>query len=232
MAVEVLGFTVSQRGSSAGTHTLRTEMRGSIVHLEARLQLGGQLGRGTVTQTSRSHAQGHHSLSFREDQQKRGDNRSYDVKFDRNTGLVRVVRSGSDTAEIPLSRPFRDPLGMLHEIRVKGTETDDWIIPMLGKDVHVSLRTETELETPLGTVRARVFRLFPGDAFVWLAMEEPYRIVRMVQPATGGALDVLLSHTDSEAPARRTAGGRGGGRRDQRRRPRSRRGRRRRRPKE
>lgn len=229
---EVLSFTVSQRGSPAGTHVIRTEPRGSIVHLEARMQLAGPLGRGLITQTSRSHVRYHHSLSFREDQQKRGDNRSYDVRFDRSTGLVRAVRSGSDVAEIPLSRPFRDPLGMLHEIRSSGVDTDDWIIPMIGKDVHVSLVSETEVHTPLGTLPARVFRLFPGGALVWVGLEEPHPILRMAQPAVGGTLDVTLSGLGSEAARQQqaAAGGRAGGpKREQRRRQRPRRGRRRRR---
>jgi len=38
---------------------------------------------------------------------------------------------------------------------------------MIGKDVHVSLVSETEVHTPLGTLPARVFRLFPGGALVW-----------------------------------------------------------------
>lgn len=228
MAVEVLNFSVSQRGSAAGTHTLRTEARGSIVHLEARMQLAGPLGRGTVSQKSRSHARHHHSLSFREDQNRRGDNRSYDVKFDRSTGLVRAVRSGSDTAEIPLSRPFRDPLGLLHEIRTAGAAADDRRIPLLGKDVHVSLVTETDMDTVLGQVTARVFRLFPGGALIWVATDAPHVILRMAQPAAGGTLDVTLSGMDSEP-----GGGRGGSpRRDRKRRSRPRRGRRRRRRRE
>src|SRR5690625_7456493 len=71
MATEVLNFELTQRGSVVGSQQLRTELRGGTVNMEARLQLSGALGRSTIRQQSRSHVRQHHSLAFREEQQKR-----------------------------------------------------------------------------------------------------------------------------------------------------------------
>src|SRR5690554_4474559 len=109
MPVEVLSYELSQRGAPVGSHVLRTELRGSTVHMEGKLQLSGALGRNTIIQTSRSHARQHHSLVFREEQQKRGENRTFDLQFDRSSGLVKASRGGKDKAEEPLSKPYRDP---------------------------------------------------------------------------------------------------------------------------
>lgn len=228
MAVEVLSYDISQRGSPVGSHTLRTELRGGTVHLEGRMQLSGALGRSTIMQTSRTHARMHHSLSFREEQQKRGDNRTYDVQFDRSSGLVRASRGG-DKAEQPLSKPFRDPLGMLFEIRQLDPETSHVTIPMLGKDVQVGLVGSVSLETAVGPREARVYRLFPGGSLLWVAEDEPRVILKMQQRTAGYPLDVVLTRISSEQGSTRESSRQAAGRDGGNRRSHSRRGRRRRR---
>src|SRR5690625_7518988 len=117
MATEVLNFELTQRGSVVGSQQLRTELRGGTVHMEARLQLSGALGRSTIRQHSRSHVRQHHSLAFREEQQKRGDNRVYELQFDRSSGLVKVSASGPSAAEPPLLPLHRYPRPTPREIR-------------------------------------------------------------------------------------------------------------------
>ena len=185
MPVEVLSYELSQRGSPVGNHVLRTELRGSTLHMEARLQLSGALGRNTITQSSRTHALQHHSLSFREEQQKRGENRTYDVQFDRGSGLVKASRGGKDQAEMPLAKAYRDPLGMLHEIRQLDPDLPGMMIPMLGKDVQVTLVRSVSLETAVGPRPARIYRLFPGGSLLWVAEDAPHVILQMQQRIAG-----------------------------------------------
>lgn len=227
MAVEVLNFELTQRGSVVGVHSLRTELRGGTVHMEGRLRLEGPLGRSTITQQSRSHVRQHHSLSFREEQQKRGDNRTFDLQFDRGSGLVRVNATGSSAAAQPLFRPYRDPLAMLQEIRQLPADSQHLVIPMLGKDVQVSLVTTATLETAVGPRAARIYRLFPGGSLLWIAEDEPHLILKMQQRIQGSPVDVVLTGVASEAGSTRETG-RQTEKRDGRR-SRSRRGRRRRR---
>ena len=206
MPVEVLSFDLSQRGTPVGSHVLRTELRGSTGHMEGRLQLSGPLGRCVVTQTSRSHVRQHHSLSFREEQQKRGDNRTFEVRFDRGSGLVHAVRSGSDRAEEPLTKAFRDPLGMLFEIRQQDPDSTAFTIPMLGKDVQVTLIQSTALETAVGPRPARVYRLFPGGSLLWIGEDDANVILKMQQKIAGSPVDVVLTRIASEQGKTREAG--------------------------
>ena len=227
MATEVLNFELTQRGTVVGVHALRTERRGGTVHMLGRLRLEGALGRSTITQQSRAHVRQYHSLHFREEQQKRGDNRTFDLQFDRASGLVKVTATGSPAAEQPLIRPYRDPLAMLTEIRQLPADAQHMTIPMLGKDVQVSLLTTVTLETPVGPRAARVYRLFPGGSLLWIGEEEPHLILKMQQRIHGSPVEVVLTGVASEAGSTRESG-RKSPQRDGRR-SRSRRGRRRRR---
>ena len=239
MAVEVLNYDLTQRGTPVGSHVLKTELRGSTVHLEGRLQLSGALGRLSINQTSRSHVRHYNSLAFREEQQKRGDNRTFDVKFDRSTGLVQATRSGSNKAEQPLMKAYRDPLGMLFEIRQLDAEAPHLIIPMLGKDVQVTFVQSTILETAVGPRPARIYRLFPGGSLLWIGEDDAHVILKMQQRINGAPVDVALTRVAQEPgtgrrePAVRQAGpgekDKGGQPAREGRRTRSRRGRRRRR---
>lgn len=206
MPVEVLSFDLSQRGTPVGTHVLRTELRGGTVHMEGRLQLSGPLGRATIIQSGRSHVRHHHSLAFREEQQKRGDNRTFDVRFDRSTGLIQAVRSGSDRAEEPLTKPFRDPLGMLFELRQQDPDATALTIPMLGKDVQATLVQTTTIETAVGPRTARVWRLFPGGSLVWIGDDDANLILRMQQKIAGSPVDVVLTRVASEQSRTRDSG--------------------------
>lgn len=209
-------------------------MRGSTVHLEAKMQLSGALGRATISQTSRSHVRHYNSLTFREEQQRRGDNRIFDVKFDRSTGMVLAVRSGSDKAEQPLTMPYRDPLGMLYEIRNLNPEAVGLTIPMLGKHVQVTFVKTAVLETAVGPRPVRIYRLFPGGSLLWIGDDDANLILKMQQRIDGAPVDAVLTRVAQEqgsgrGPGQpRQAAAAGTGAKDGRR-SRSRRGRRRRR---
>lgn len=206
MAVEVLSFDLSQRGVPVGTFDLRTESRGGTVHLGGKLQLSGALGRMTISQTSRTHVRHFNSLSFREEQQKRGDNRTYDLKFDRSSGLVKAVRSGSDKAEHPLVRPYRDPLGMLYEIRQLDGSAAVHSIPMLGKDVQVSFVQTGTLETAVGPRQVRIYRLFPGGSLLWIGEDDGNLILKMQQRTSGLPVEAVLTRVGQEPGSGRESG--------------------------
>lgn len=200
MPVEVCNYRLSLRGAPVGTHTLRSEQRGQVVHLEGRLTLRGSLGQLTTVQTSRTHRRRHFSLGFREETNRRGENRVYDVAFDQRTGLVRAVR-GKDEASVPYFRPYRDPLGMLREVRTLGTDQPEVRIPMLGKDVVVRFLGEVELKTILGSRSAWAYELLPGRSLVWVDDREPHAILQMTQWVDGQLVEVQLQELTHEEPA-------------------------------
>lgn len=206
MAVEVLSYDLSQRGVPVGSHVLRTELRGSTVHLEGKLQLSGALGRVTISQSSRSHVRQFNSLTFREEQQRRGDNRVFDLKFDRSSGLVQASRTGSDRAEQPLVMPYRDPLGMLFEIRQMDPEAAGLMIPMLGKHVQVTFVQSTTLETAVGTRPVRIYRLFPGGSLLWVGDDDAHLILKMQQRIEGAPVDAVLTRVAQEQGSTRGSG--------------------------
>lgn len=220
MAVEVCSYRISLRGTPVGTHVLRTEHRGQTTHLEGRLMLQGGLGQLTTTQVSRVQRRHNVSLGFREDTERRGENRVYDVVFDANQGLVRASRGSGDEASVPYIRPYRDPLGLLNELRGLAPSAEPLRIPMLGKDVTVLYLGTTELDTELGKRQAHAYRLHPGNAYVYVEVDEPHAILQMNQRVDGQLLDSLLVKVAQEdaMPVRESDRPRQGKRRRRRRR--------------
>lgn len=202
MPAEVVTYRLTQRSQPVGTYVLRSEVQGTVAHLESRAQFQGPLGKLSITQTSRSHSRGHFSMAFREEQQKRGDNRLFDVQFDRNSGLVTARTGGKGMASVPYFVQYRDPLGMLQELRAVGADFEGGSVPMLGRDVTVQPVGETTLETVLGERRARVFRLHPGGSVLWIDTEEPHVILQMLQRLDGAPVEALLVSIASEESAR------------------------------
>lgn len=192
MPVEVITYQLTQKGVPAGSHMLLTEPRGPLLHLEARMSLQGPLGQLSTVQTSSTHARLFHSLGFHEELKRRGENRTYDVQFDRNSGLVKARRNNNDEASVPYFRPYRDPLGMLQQIRQLQGQSEQEQIPLLGHDVTVSLLGERELETALGKRLAYVYQLQPGGSLVYVDTKAPWPILQMQQRIEGAPLDVKL----------------------------------------
>lgn len=204
MTVEVCSYRLSLRSSPVGTQVLRTEHRGGLTHLEGRLMLQGALGQLTTTQSSRVDRRDHASLGFREDTERRGEKRTYDVTFDSHTGMVSASRGPGDEASIPYIRPYRDPLGILDELRSLEPPAEPLRIPMLGKDVTVLYLGTTEIDTFLGSRSAHAYRLHPGNAYVYVDTSEPHSILQMNQRLDGQLLEALLVKVaqEDEMPVR------------------------------
>jgi hypothetical protein len=231
VSTEVITYRLTQRGVPVGTHTLLGERRGQFLHLEARLALQGPLGQLRTVQTSSTHARQFFSVSFREELTRRGENRTYNVQFDRKSGLVRARRNNDDEAEVPYFRPYRDPLGMLQQIRQLQGTIEREQIPLLGHDVTVNLLGERELETELGKRDCFVYQLQPGGSLLFVDVNPPWPILQMQQRIAGAAVDVKVTGLSRQAAlppaqAKRPApqqDGEGRTRRPQRRRRRKRR---------
>ena len=220
MPVEVCSYRLTLRGAPVGTHVLRTERKGQTAHLEGRLMLQGSLGQLTTTQTSRFHQGRKLSLGFREDTERRGEKRRYDVVFDPGQGLVKASRGQGDEATMPYIRPYRDPLGLLYELRSLEPGTEPVRFPMLGKDVTAIHLGTTELDTALGERTAHAYKLHPGPAYVYIDSEDPHTILQMSQRVDGQILDALLVKVAQEdaMPVREAERPRSGRKRRRRRR--------------
>lgn len=188
---------------------MKTAVLGREVQLEARSQFQSASLNATVTQRSRSHAQRGFSLRFREEVVERSEQRYLELTFDARSGLVTASKGPRDSASIPYLRDYRDPLSLLHELRglaaVPVANDDDEApspeaatFPMLGKDVHVQLVGEVDVETALGVKRAHAYLLHPGMNVVYVAAEPPHLIVKMSQRLPEGLLDVVLVKVGSE----------------------------------
>ncbi|MDQ3398436.1 MAG: DUF3108 domain-containing protein [Deinococcota bacterium] len=197
-AVEVCSYRLNIRGKPAGSQTLRTLLQGRRVELEAKLTLQGALGQQTVTQSSSLRAPSLTSLRFSETLIDHHDKRHYQVDFDEASGLVRASRGPKDSAEIPYSRPYRDPLGLLYLIRCLSAEARSVRVPMLGKDVVIERLPDAALRTALGDREARVYALYPGLSYVYVDAASPHAILKLSQRFESGLLDALIVKVSEE----------------------------------
>ena len=220
MSVEVCSYRLTLRGAPVGTHVLRTEEKGQTAILEGRMMLQGSMGQLTTTQTSRFHRGRKLSLGFREEFERRGEKRSYNVVFDVAQGLVKASRGQGDEASMPYIRPYRDPLGLLFELRNLEPGGDPVRFPLLGKDVTVLHLGTTEIETAIGRRVTYAYKLHPGPAYVYIDSAEPHAILQMTQRVDGQLLEALLVKVAQEdsMPARESEKPRSGRRRRRRRR--------------
>lgn len=224
--VEVCSYRLSHKGKPVGTQVLKASAQGKVALLEGKAMFQGGLGQATVVQRSRCHAARHFSHRFREESSERSGNRTFDVVFDPQEGLV-TASKGRDEAVTPYDRPYRDPLSLLQELRtLEGT--DHLRVPMLGKDVTVQLVGEVELDTVLGPRSARAYLLHPGGSVVYVDARPPHLLLKLTQRLSDGVVDALLVKVEQEAAMEdwtreSGGGGKGGGkrrRRSRRRRPR------------
>ena len=228
MAVEVCSYRLTLKGKPVGSHELKTLHRGRSTLLEGRAQFQGPLGSGSVVQRSRCAASERVSQRFREDWNERSGQRSFDVVFDPDEGLVRASK-GRDQATAPYLLPYRDPLSLLLELRELG-DVEHRVVPMLGKDVTVQRVGEVELDTVLGTRDAVAYLLHPGGNVVYVDRAPPHLLLKFSQRLNDGFVDALLVKVDEEdalqdfdAPSGGDSGRRGSGkrrRRSRKRRPR------------
>jgi hypothetical protein len=202
-----------------------------VTQLEGRASYQGALGQSTVVQRSRCHAARHYSLRFREETSDRSGQRTFEVDFNAQEGLVTASRGPRDQASVPYVRPYRDPLSLLHELRA-GFEHEHLRLPMLGKDVTAQRVGEVELDTALGPKRAAAYLLHPGGSAVYIDLEPPHILLKMSQRLEDGYVEALLVRVAQEADMEAWGGssddgGAPGKRRKRSRRRRSRRGKRR-----
>lgn len=227
MSVEVVNFRLSYRGKPVGTHVIKTEVAGKVRRMESRASLQGPLGNAVITQRSRSSAQYHHSLRFREESQAREGKHVYDVHFDAQTGLVHASTGTKDVATTPYIRPYRDPLSLLGQVRALAGSSAAGIA-MLGHDVTVQFAGEVDLSTALGEKRAWAYVLQPGGSVVYVDVAGDNAILKMTQRLAEGHLDSLVVSVSREATMesfgedQRGGGKRSASRRRGRRRPRRR----------
>lgn len=198
MTVEVCSYRLSVRGKPVGMQVLRTERGKRFVTLEAHISLRGGLGQHTVTQRSQLQAEDLSSLRFSEQTVSRNEKRDFEVLFDRNLGLVKASRGPRDRAEIPYTRDFQDPLGLLYQLRALDAEADTFTVPMLGKDVTIQRLGKKELDTVFGPRPAQVFTLHPGDNVVYVDAEAPHTILKFEQSVDGQVLEALLMKVAEE----------------------------------
>ncbi|MBW6455972.1 MAG: hypothetical protein K0A98_08785 [Trueperaceae bacterium] len=234
MPIEGFTFRLNARGRPAGRLILRTGERGHTALVEARMQLQGVLGHTTWTQTSRCHPQRHHSLRWFEASEGGGDARSFEVRFDADSGLVTATRGRQDQATAPYLRPYRDPLSLLRELRAvtaaaaagSATPVAPWRVPLLGKDVTIARTDDVELEVMGERRRARAYTLYPGGSVVVVDLAPPHAILRLVQRLPDALLEATLVDVAEEStmsgwdepqePAAKRTGGRRRSRRKRR----------------
>ena len=236
--VEALTYRLTHRGKPAGRLLVRSGERGRIAVVEARLHLQGALGAGVVVQSSRSHAQRHHSLRWHETTEGRGDARPFEVRFDADAGLVSATIGRHDTATAPYVAAYRDPLSLVRELRAITAQiaagaappTAPWRVPMLGKDVSIARVVDLTVDVPGGPRAALGFVLHPGGSVVAIDRAPPHAPLRLVQRLPEGVLEALLVEVGEESSmaglqeeaAARDASKAAGGRKRPRRRRRSR----------
>jgi len=228
MPVEVCSYRLTHKGKPVGSQELKTLHRGRSTLLEARAQFQGPLLSGSVVQRSRCAAGERLSQRFREDWKERSGQRSFEVVFDADAGLV-TASKGRDQATTPYLLPYRDPLALLLELRELG-DAEHRVLPLLGKDVTVQRVGEVELDTSLGTRTALAYLLHPGGSVAYVDREPPHLLLKLTQRLADGFVDALLVGVgeeddlqDFDAPSGGGSGNKGGGkrrRRSRRRRPR------------
>lgn len=181
MTIESCHYTLKMRGRSIGSQVVRSQENRRIVYLESKLTLQGSIDEKIVKQSSRLYRPDFHSLYFREENQDKSHKRSYEVRFDKGEGLVKVFKDGGDNASAPYLLPYQDPLGLLYQLRFIPADQDHVRVPMLGRDVTVRQLPEVELELAGDLKIARVFELHPGGSLVYIDSEAPHNILKLNQ---------------------------------------------------
>ena len=198
MSVEVLSYRLTYKGKPVGTHVLKAQTQGRFNLLEAHTQFQGVLGPSTVIQRSRSHSSRYLSDRFQEETNERTGQRTFDVRFDSQSGLVTATRGPRDHASMPYIQPYRDPLSLLWELRSLGDE-EHTRVPMVGKDVDVRRVGVVELETAIGTSQAYAYVLHPGGSIVYVDVREPHRFLKFTQRLADGIIDSVIVKASEEA---------------------------------
>lgn len=203
MTVEVCSYRLTHKGKPVGNHELRVQPGGRVTLIEGKALFQGALGTSTVVQRSRCRdgVDGIAlSLRFREETNERSGQRTFDVVFDAEQGLV-TASHGREEASAPYLMPYRDPLSLLYELRRLGGAArgqEHIVVPMLGKDVTAQSAGEIELDTTLGRKTARAYLLHPGGSAVYVDREPPHLLLKMTQRLADGFVDAVLVRVAEE----------------------------------
>lgn len=215
MAVEVCSYSLSLAGRRAGKQVLRSELQGKFLYLVAETHFQGVLGNAVTEQRSRFSLKNQESISYSESTQSKQEKRSFEVTFDIKNGTVKAQRrSGNGEPEVAESsylRAYTDPLSLLFQVRrlvrhsaekLNNELASETRFPMLGKDV---LLKEAGLTT-LNDATVRGFILYPGPSYIYVSTQEPYTIVRMLQPTAHGMTEATLEQQQQESGSLDTKG--------------------------
>ena len=191
MPAEIQSYRLTLRGKPVGTHTVTTVTQDQTTFMEGRFLLQNGLRPANIQQRSRFHSSEFFSYRFTEVSSGHGDNRTFDVTFNSQQGLVEA-RKGQDRASIPLLMPYRDPLSMLFELRRLEAGTESHRIPMLGKDVVARLVSDSTIDTGRGVRPAVTYALHPGASCLYLDQEYPHHILKLTQRLDDHFLEAIL----------------------------------------
>ena len=204
--MELVSYRLSYRGKPVGNYSLSADTVSNTVFLEAKMMLQGSLGTTTIHQTSKTNKTHYFSYSFQELTNSPGQNRRYNVIYDKNNGLIKASRSANDKSEIPATVPFVDPIGLLYMVRFLDLDKDRFVVPMLGKTVIISKIAQKELDTALGKKTANVYKLHPGKSLVYVDIEEPHHILAMTQYIGNKFLDSFIVKVENLNGKKRAKG--------------------------
>lgn len=205
MHSEELRYTLSVAGKPVGEQLWRVlpEKHHWMVRVQTDFG-GGILGQSRRVQTSRIHPKSLTSASYLETVEHSGKSRSnFETIFDRRSGLI-TLRQGKDEATQPLTCDYQDPVSLLMLLREIEPSLSYMQVAMIGANVYVQRLPDQICPTLNGDVSARVYYLRPGQAWVYVEPQAPYRILRMLQPLDGGqVLEVMLQGIPSREPIKR-----------------------------
>ncbi|MEZ4605253.1 MAG: hypothetical protein R2880_10260 [Deinococcales bacterium] len=199
--IEICHYILSLQGKVIGSHSLRTYSSRNIISLEAKLILQGSR-KQIIQQQSRIHAPSLQSLFFQEESQDH-DKRQFSVRFDKESGLVKVTKGKNDQASSPYIQPYQDPLSLLYYLRHFCHE-DHLRIPMLGKDVTARFLREDNLSGALGQRLVRIYDLQPGGSYVYIDNEAPHYILRLGQRIDHQIIEANLVNISHEKLTKKT----------------------------
>ncbi|MBZ9752634.1 DUF3108 domain-containing protein [Deinococcus sp. HMF7604] len=179
-------MTLSLGGRYAGEQHWTLQGERSAFAARVQTDFGGVLPEIRRVQTSRLHPRHRSSLGYAE-----GDGRgrpSFEVNFDRKAGLIHL-RQGRDEASSPLTTEYHDPVSLLLWLRwltaQEGGGPERTYAQLTGGRVLIQRLPDTEL----GGVTCSGYFLRPGNAYVYIEQDEPWRLMRLIQPTDFGPVE-------------------------------------------
>ena len=194
---EELLFNLTLAGRPAGSQRLSTNFERGLFVMRLEASFQGSMGARKSSQVSRLEPDTRFPASFMEND----NGRVFETVFDRREGLVKL-RQHRDEAFIALIEDYQDPVSILQYLRDLPDETRLSRVPMIGGTVLVTRLEDQTLETPWGSLLARVYYLRPGVSFVYIEAAAPHRILKLTQSLGKSALEATLSRVSEGVQVR------------------------------